>query len=453
MCSGAIPGPSSSTSRKACSRSAHARTLTRVPSRVWVSALSSNVRATWTTRSSSARATGWPSTPTSMTCCLRSASAANSAATARATSPRSAGLLAHRLEELLSRRLVELLVGHQLEEAPEREERRAQLVRCVRDELAAGAIELLQPHAHPLEGLGKVAELVVAGVHDRLVEAAAGYPLGGPLEPADPRRVDRRRAVPHHDGEEKPEQTGDQEASLDQVEAGDRVVEGVAEQDHDAVVLERNRHLREAATAAVDRAAFHPTRLDRLEGERIPGDIEGRGRVRVAEDEWLVLEDRVHDDPRLEKPCGPLGELLLAPDLIRVVAGDRLRVLLELVELRVHELRLERGDDDQVDDAERPGDHDEERQREPEPDPAQDRTAHGALSAPGTGNRRRAPSGSASARAGPPRSSPGDGARGRRSCAARGSRRRPEAAPAAGGGRRRVRAPQRGRAGARIPRR
>ena len=55
-------------------------------------------------------------------------------------------------------------------------------------------------------------------------------------------------------------------------------------------------------------------------------------------------------------------------DLGLVQARDCLRVLLELVELGVDELGLERRDDDQVDDAERAGDDDQQRQRQPEPD-------------------------------------------------------------------------------------
>ena len=54
-------------------------------------------------------------------------------------------LLAHRLEELLARLLVQVLVGHQLQEPAQREQRRAQLVRRVGDELASGALEVLEP--------------------------------------------------------------------------------------------------------------------------------------------------------------------------------------------------------------------------------------------------------------------------------------------------------------------
>ena len=188
------------------------------PAGVCTSALSSRARQTWSTRSSSARAIGRPSTSTSTGCPRCSARTRNSSATACATSPRSTGscstrirpassrerssrsvasfgepvdLLAHRLEELAPCLLVELLVGHQLEEAAEREERRPQLVRGVGDELAPGAVEVLQPRAHALERDRELPELVVAGVDDGLVEASVRDPLGGALEPGDPARVQR----------------------------------------------------------------------------------------------------------------------------------------------------------------------------------------------------------------------------------------------------------------------
>src|SRR5690348_16266094 len=53
-------------------------------------------------------------------------------------------LLGHGGEELVAGRLVELLVLQQLDEAAEREDRRAQLVRGVRDELPARAIDARQ---------------------------------------------------------------------------------------------------------------------------------------------------------------------------------------------------------------------------------------------------------------------------------------------------------------------
>ncbi len=68
--------------------------------------------------------------------------------------------------------VVEVLVGQQLEEPAEREERRPQLVRSVRHELAAGAIEARQPYAHPVEGPGELPELVLARVVHDDVEVA-----------------------------------------------------------------------------------------------------------------------------------------------------------------------------------------------------------------------------------------------------------------------------------------
>ena len=228
-----------------------------------------------------------------------------------------------------------------------------------------------------------------ARVDHRLVEAAAGDPLGRALEPQDPLRVQRCEQIAGDDGEEQADQARKEEPSLDQLQARDRVGERVAEQDHDALVLERNRHLGEAAAAPVDGAALEPRGCaspSSATGSRATSsDADG---VRVAEDERLVLEDRVDDDAGLEDGGRPLGELLLAADLRRVVARDSLRVHLQLVELRVHELGLERGHDDQIDEAERAGDDDEQRERESKPDPAEPGAAH--VSAPGSGSRRRA---------------------------------------------------------------
>ena len=187
------------------------------------------------------------------------------------------------------------------------------------------------------------------------------------------------------DGEEEPDQTREQEPPLDQLQARDRVCQRVAEQDHDTLVLERNRHLGEAAAATLGRAALDRARARRQPRGRIPGDVERRRRVRVAEDEGLLLEDRVDDDPSLEDRRRLLGELLVADALIfaaAIDARDVARVLFEPVELRVDQLRLERRDDDQIDDAERAGDDDEKRQRQAEADAAKPRTApdgHSAL--------------------------------------------------------------------------
>jgi hypothetical protein len=134
-------------------------------------------------------------------------------------------LLAHRQQKLLTRRFVELLVRHQLEKAAEREERRSELVGGVRDELAAGSIEVLEPLPHSLERCCQLADLVVATIHDRLVEATARNPFGRTLEPPDPACVQRGTGVSQDHGHQQGDQTRGEQASLDDRDAGERVGE------------------------------------------------------------------------------------------------------------------------------------------------------------------------------------------------------------------------------------
>ena len=109
--------------------------------------------------------------------------------------------------------------------------------------------------AHALERARELAELVVAGVDDRLVEAAAGDPLGGALEPADPpgdasTRPRSRRTTAN----EQPDQAGDEQPPLDRAS---RLESGSASESLSRittpVVLERDRHLRELAAARARR--------------------------------------------------------------------------------------------------------------------------------------------------------------------------------------------------------
>ena len=95
----------------------------------------------------------------------------------------------------MARLLVELLVLEQLDEAAEREERRAQLVRGGRDELLARAVELRELALHVVEGDRELAELVVGVDRDRAREVARGDLLGGALEPLDALR-ERARDQP-----------------------------------------------------------------------------------------------------------------------------------------------------------------------------------------------------------------------------------------------------------------
>ena len=100
--------------------------------------------------------------------------------------------------------LVDVVVLEQLDEAAEREDRRAQLVGGGGDERLAGAVDLGQLALHLVERPGQVAELVVGVDRDRAREVAGGDLLGRVLEAADApreraghersRRARRRRA-------------------------------------------------------------------------------------------------------------------------------------------------------------------------------------------------------------------------------------------------------------------
>src|SRR5439155_4261436 len=97
-------------------------------------------------------------------------------------------LVAHRGQELAPGLLVELLVGEQLEEAPEREERGAELVRRVGNELPPGVLELRELLPHPIERPGDLTDLVRPAIDDRLVETARRDALRSGLEaPQAPR--------------------------------------------------------------------------------------------------------------------------------------------------------------------------------------------------------------------------------------------------------------------------
>ena len=83
-------------------------------------------------------------------------------------------LLAHRVHEFGPLLGARVLVLEQLDEAAEAEDRRAQLMRRVGDELLAGAVELGQPALHFVEGPGELAELAGRVDRDAAAEVAVG---------------------------------------------------------------------------------------------------------------------------------------------------------------------------------------------------------------------------------------------------------------------------------------
>ena len=211
-------------------------------------------------------------------------------------------LLAHLREELVARRLVEPRVVEQLEEAAEREERRAQLVRGVGDELAAGAVEVREAQAHALERAGELAELVRAVIDDRLVEAPGGDPVGGELEAADPPREERsrprsragpRRPSPIAPAMKTRRRTTETTCSWSCSDAESSTTEPP----------ERVGDLGVGLAAARDGAARERQPLDRVEGDGVVLDVArvrlgGRVRDRLEQRRRRVLQVE-DDDPRV----------------------------------------------------------------------------------------------------------------------------------------------------------
>ena len=97
-------------------------------------------------------------------------------------------LLAHRAHELGPLLRARVLLVEQLDEAAEAEDRRAQLVRGVGDELLAGAVELGEAALHLVEGAGELAELAGGVDRDAGGEVAVGDRARRVLDPPHPLR-------------------------------------------------------------------------------------------------------------------------------------------------------------------------------------------------------------------------------------------------------------------------
>ncbi len=280
-------------------------------------------------------------------------------------------------QELAARLLVEILVGEQLEEAREREEGRAELVRRVRDELLARRVELRDLDAHAVEGRGELAELVVAAVDDRLVEVPLRDPIRGPLQPADAPRVHRCRDEAQQERDPEPGEGGVEHAALDESHGRELVGKGRRDE-HDRVrghdpVRRQQLHgcLAVLLLTAGDACPHRTSRARRLARDRVSHDLGGRalrrvGHGRQRERAGKDLED---DDPHAQR-VGELANGAVEPDGARqdVTAGqapgDRVRVRLELLELGVDQVALERGHDDRVRGEQGAADDADERQRQ-----------------------------------------------------------------------------------------
>ena len=228
--------------RRRCARAAV--TTTSVPAGVCVSALSIRIRRIWATRSGSQTASiGSPcrAAARARESCLSSAGA-NSDVTRLARSPRSVASgrsssepasslerssrsvasLPRRAtcsrttgDELAPRLVVELLVLEQLEEAAEREDRRAQLVRRGRDEAPPRGLDLRELALHVVERARELAELVVAVGREDRREVARRDALGALLEQLHAARDRARHEEAADEREQQPERAGDEDLAAD----------------------------------------------------------------------------------------------------------------------------------------------------------------------------------------------------------------------------------------------
>jgi len=292
-------------------------------------------------------------------------------------------------EEPCPRLLVEVLVGHQLEEPGEREERGAELVRRIRDELLPRRVELRELDAHPLEGGGELAELVVAEIDHGLVELTLRDPVRGTLEAPDAARVERRCGAPEDRGDRDRDARRVQHPPLHDAHRRELVLDRRREEQHVAGD-ERNGDLGKRLVAALDTSAGDARVLGGLEADRVVADGAcGRGRVRERPDrQGLRTEDLVDDDARVGQERRRVGEAVDGQRFAEVAARvgpcvrvrGRLRVALQLVEPLRHEPALEGGDDHQIRAAQRAAHDQEQRDRQRRSDPA--REAHPAVARP-----------------------------------------------------------------------
>ena len=123
------------------------------------------------------------------------------------------------MHELRSLGRARVLLIEQLDEAAEAEDRRAELVGGVGDELLTGAVELGEPALHLVEGAGQRAELSGRGDRDRRLEVAVGDFPRRLLQPADAPRGDAGEIDADEERGDDGEDAADQDLGFDRAVA------------------------------------------------------------------------------------------------------------------------------------------------------------------------------------------------------------------------------------------
>ena len=148
-------------------------------------------------------------------------------------------------------------------------------MRRVRDEFPPRALEPCQAQAHPVERRSELADLVAAVVDDRLVEAAARDPVGGPLEAPQPPGEEIGGAVAERQREQQRDHPGEQQPAANELDVRERVLERRAKDEHEAL-RERDRGLGVRLAVALQPPALGLVRLGRPNGDRV---VDLRGAV------------------------------------------------------------------------------------------------------------------------------------------------------------------------------
>jgi hypothetical protein len=192
------------------------------------------------------------------------------------------------------------------------------------------------------------------------------------LEATDPAGEHGRGDVPDDERGEEGDQTGDDEPAPDLVDALQRVVER-GPQEHDGAVSQRITDLRKPPTSRRYGPADRPgIRVVGADGERVILDVGRRHRTGVLEDGQL---ERVRIEQREVHDAGvrALGRCDDRVVELRVRGfpeppGDGRSGLAQLAEFRVDQVVLERRNDDQVDEQQRPRENHGKRKRQPPAD-------------------------------------------------------------------------------------
>ena len=129
-------------------------------------------------------------------------------------------LLAHRAHELFPLGRARVVLLEQLDEAAEAEDRRAQLVRGIGDELFAGDVELGEAPLHLVEGAGEGGELADRGDRDRRLEVPVRDFARRILQATHVSRGDRRVIGTEQQPDPGGDQPADDDLGLDRAEAG-----------------------------------------------------------------------------------------------------------------------------------------------------------------------------------------------------------------------------------------